>query len=281
MLGTDFDGTNYSARGIIPRSVEYVFELIAEDKRKSQEDNLSREWVCKCSLCEIYNENISDLLDPSRKNLPLHENTMTKEVHVQGLSNYTVEHWHAAYALLQQGLLSRTIAATAMNNTSSRSHAIFTLEITSTRTRGDDGVSVVKRSKLSLIDLAGSERQKLARTGGSQLREAGRINSSLTKLAHVFNSLANKSEGKTSFTHYRDSKLTFLLRDSFGGNSVTSIIVNTSLSALSVGETLSSLEFASTAKITKNESSSTRRAQGSPTRPLRMRTPRGRPSSEY
>ena len=98
-----------------------------------------------------------------------------------------------------------------MNNNSSRSHAIFTLEITSLKTK-NDGVQISKRSKLNLIDLAGSERQKQTNTAGLQLREAGRINSSLTKLAHVFFSLANLSEGKQSFIHYRDSKLTFLLR---------------------------------------------------------------------
>lgn len=120
----------------------------------------------------------------------------------------------------------------------------------------------VKTSRFNLVDLAGSERQKQTVTQGERLKEGCNINRSLLVLGNVINALVDVSEGKTRHIHYRDSKLTFLLRDSLGGNSKTSIIANVSPSAASFGETLSTLKFAQRAKLIKNKASINEDATG-------------------
>ena len=111
----------------------------------------------------------------------------------------------------------------------------------------------MKSSRFHIIDLAGSERSKATKAEGERLKEAGMINKSLTALGIVINSLVEISEGKNRHVHYRDSKLTFLLRDSLGGNSKTCIIANVTAAAISVGETMSTLNFAQRAKLIKNK----------------------------
>jgi kinesin family protein 15 len=118
----------------------------------------------------------------------------------------------------------------------------------------------VTTSKFHFVDLAGSERQKQTRTSGNRLKEAGNIHKSLTVLGSVINSL---SEGKNTHVRYRDSKLTFILKDSIGGNSKTTMIANISPAASSYGETLSTLKFAQRAKLIKNRASINQESQGS------------------
>ena len=137
-----------------------------------------------------------------------------------------------------------------MNKESSRSHSVFTLFIECKENR--EGLLNLRTSKFHLIDLAGSERQKATDTTGDRLKEAGMINKSLSALGNVINSLVDITEGKTRHVHYRDSKLTFLLKDSLGGNSKTCIVANVSPSKLNFGETLSTLQFAARAKQIKN-----------------------------
>ena len=145
-----------------------------------------------------------------------------------------------------------------MNKKSSRSHCVLTLTIESKKLRG--GVEHITMSKFHFVDLAGSERQKMTKSTGQRLREAGNINKSLTVLGSVINSL---SENKNKHIRYRDSKLTFLLKDSLGGNSKTTMIANISPAALSFSETLSTLKFAQRAKLIKNKASINQQATGS------------------
>lgn len=117
----------------------------------------------------------------------------------------------------------------------------------------EGGVWNIKTSRFHIIDLAGSERSKYTNAVGDRLKEAGMINKSLSALGNVINSLVDISEGKSRHVHYRDSKLTFLLRDSLGGNSKTLIIANISPSSICYGETLSTLKFAQRAKLIRNK----------------------------
>lgn len=144
-------------------------------------------------------------------------------------------------ALLVRGTTNRHVGSTNMNKESSRSHSVLTTKIESKVMNSQTGVWVHKQSQFHIIDLAGSERSKHTQAEGQRLKEAGMINKSLSALGIVINSLVEASKGKQVHVHYRDSKLTFLLRDSLGGNSRTAIIANVTPSSMSTGETLSTL----------------------------------------
>jgi kinesin family protein 15 len=139
-----------------------------------------------------------------------------------------------------------------MNRESSRSHAVFTITIESKRKESKGGVVNIRTSQLNLVDLAGSERQRDTQAVGIRLKEAGSINKSLSALGNVIMALVEVSHGKQRYVHYRDSKLTFLLRDSLGGNAKTFVIANVHPGAKCFGETLSTLNFARRAKEIKN-----------------------------
>lgn len=154
--------------------------------------------------------------------------------------------------IIQTGAKNRHVGSTSMNKESSRSHSVLTT-IIETKQMKAGGVWHIKTSRFHIIDLAGSERSKYTNAVGERLKEAGMINKSLSALGNVINSLVDISEGKSRHVHYRDSKLTFLLRDSLGGNSKTVIIANISPSSLCYGETLSTLKFAQRAKLIRNK----------------------------
>jgi hypothetical protein len=143
-----------------------------------------------------------------------------------------------------RGTKNRHTGSTTMNKESSRSHSVLTTIIETKSMKDGGGVWNIKTSRFHIIDLAGSERQKYTNAIGERLKEAGMINKSLSALGNVINSLVDISEGKNRHVHYRDSKLTFLLRDSLGGNSKTLIIANISPSVSCYGETVSTLKFA-------------------------------------
>ena len=235
---------NYHLRGILPRCFEFLFSSISEEVIKNQ-----AQYLVKCSYLEIYQEQINDLLDQNPRNLQLRED-MKKGVYVDGLIEETVENVMETYELLNIGAQNRHVSYTNMNKESSRSHSVFTLIIESKST--DEGLVNFKSSRFHLIDLAGSERQKATDCAGDRLKEAGMINKSLSALGNVINSLVDISEGKSRHVHYRDSKLTFLLKDSLGGNSKTFIIANVSPSVSAFAETMSTLKFAQRAKMIKN-----------------------------
>ncbi|KAL0384166.1 UNVERIFIED_CONTAM: Kinesin-like protein KIN-12D [Sesamum radiatum] len=206
-------------------------------------------YNCKCSFLEIYNEQITDLLDPSSTNLMLRED-MKKGVYVENLSEFEVHTVGDILQLLTQGSSNRKVAATNMNRESSRSHSVFTCVIESRWEK--DSATNFRFARLNLVDLAGSERQKSSGAEGERLKEAANINKSLSTLGHVIMVLVDVAHGKPRHVPYRDSRLTFLLQDSLGGNSKTTIIANVSPSICSAAETLNTLKFAQRAKLIQN-----------------------------
>ncbi|KAG9476015.1 hypothetical protein GDO78_002862 [Eleutherodactylus coqui] len=248
MLGpSDSDNFTHNLRGVIPRSFEYLFFLINREKEKAGD---GKSFLCKCSFIEIYNEQIFDLLDSASTGLCLREH-IKKGVFVVGAVEQVITSAAEAYQVLSTGWRNRRVASTSMNRESSRSHAVFTVFIESMEKINE--IVNIRSSQLNLVDLAGSERQKDTHTEGIRLKEAGSINRSLSCLGQVITALVDVANGRQRHICYRDSKLTFLLRDSLGGNAKTYIIANIHPGSKSFGETLSTLQFAQRAKLIKNK----------------------------
>ncbi|KAG9131879.1 hypothetical protein Leryth_019134 [Lithospermum erythrorhizon] len=249
MLGDIEEGTRrHSVNcGMTPRVFEYLFSRIQKEKEVRREEKIR--FTCRCSFLEIYNEHILDLLDPSSSNLQIREDTK-KGVYVENLTEVEVTSARDVIQQLVQGAANRKVAATNMNRASSRSHSVFTCVVESKWE--SQGVTHHRFSRLNLVDLAGSERQKSSGAEGERLKEATNINKSLSTLGLVIMNLVNMTNGKSLHVPYRDSKLTFLLQDSLGGNAKTIIIANISPSSCCSLETLSTLKFAQRAKFIKN-----------------------------
>ncbi|KAL3042316.1 hypothetical protein OYC64_020289 [Pagothenia borchgrevinki] len=228
--------------GVIPRVIKRIFE--ERDKRADCEFCLS------VSYLEIYNEDILDLLCPSKDKLSLSIREDPKEgIKIVGLTDRQVFSAHEMVGCLEIGNSVRTVGSTAMNAASSRSHAIFT--ITLEQRRGKDKADSVV-SKLHLVDLAGSERQKKTKAEGDRLKEGISINRGLLSLGNVISALGDESK-KSSFVPYRDSKLTRLLQDSLGGNSHTLMIACISPADSNMEETINTLRYADRARKIKNK----------------------------
>ena len=206
------------------------------------------ECFVTCSYFELYNEQLLDLLDSKKdKKLSIRQDTR-KGIFVENLSEETAFTYDKLMECLHMGMKNRHVGETQMNRQSSRSHSIFTINL-SIRLEQSDGSKILKTPKLHFVDLAGSERQKLTSATGERLKEAGNINKSLSTLGMVINALT--CEKTRTHIPYRDSKLTCLLRDSLGGNSKTFIIATIANSVLCFQETLSTLNFANRAKMVK------------------------------
>lgn len=259
MMGeiNEVEGTLYEDCGITPRIFEYLFARIRKEEEDRKDEKLK--FSCKCSFLEIYNEQITDLLEPSSTNLQLRED-LKKGVYVENLREYNVKTVNDVVKLLLQGAANRKIAATYMNSESSRSHSVFTCIIESRWE--NDSVTHFRFARLNLVDLAGSERQKSSGAEGDRLKEAANINKSLSTLGLVIMSLVDLAHGKHRHVPYRDSRLTFLLQDSLGGNSKTTIIANVSPSLCASYETLSTLKFAQRAKLIQNNAKVNEDASG-------------------
>ena len=236
MMGTDIDSED--SKGIIPRIVEQIFASIL-----ASPGNI--EYTVRVSYMEIYMERIRDLLAPQNDNLPVHEEK-SRGVYVKGLLEIYVSSVQEVYEVMRRGGAARAVAATNMNQESSRSHSIFVVTITQKNVE----TGSAKSGQLFLVDLAGSE--KVGKTGasGQTLEEAKKINKSLSALGMVINSL---TDGKSTHIPYRDSKLTRILQESLGGNSRTTLIINCSPSSYNDAETLSTLRFGVRAKAIKNK----------------------------
>ncbi|GAB2267273.1 hypothetical protein Dimus_002259 [Dionaea muscipula] len=234
-------------RGMTPRIFEFLFARIRAEEQTRRDEKLM--YSCKCSFLEIYNEQVADLLDPSSTNLLLREDAR-KGVYVENLSEFEVHTVTDILKLLAEGSSNRRVAATNMNRESSRSHSVFTCIIESKWER--DSTKNMRFACLNLVDLAGSERQKASGAEGERLKEAANINKSLSTLGHVIMALVDVAHGKPRHVPYRDSRLTFLLQDSLGGNSKTMIIANISPSICCAAETLNTLKFAQRAKLIQN-----------------------------
>uniref|UniRef100_A0A669BT78 Kinesin family member 13A n=1 Tax=Oreochromis niloticus TaxID=8128 RepID=A0A669BT78_ORENI len=231
--------------GLIPRLCCSLFE------RVHRETNEGHSFKVEVSYMEIYNEKVRDLLDPkgSRQSLKVREHKVFGP-YVDGLSQLAVTSFEDIEVLMSEGNKSRTVAATNMNEESSRSHAVFSIIVTQTLYDLQSGNSGEKVSKMSLVDLAGSERVSKTGAAGERLKEGSNINKSLTTLGCVISALADQSagKGKAKFVPYRDSVLTWLLKDNLGGNSKTAMIATVSPAADNYEETLSTLRYADRAK---------------------------------
>lgn len=219
--------------GIIPRACESIFR------------NMNKElltWSVKFSFIEIYNENIRDLLNHRNSDLAIRK--CEKGIYIQGLTEKLVYSPDDILSSISEGSKQRSVSSTHVNSVSSRSHALLTITVTQT---GIDESEIV--SKLNLVDLAGSENVGRSEVHGVALAEAQNINRSLSALGNVINAL---TEVGRDHIPYRDSKLTYILQDSLGGNSKTVIIGTASPSTAVVSETLSTMKFAKRAKEIKN-----------------------------
>ncbi|KAL4778965.1 P-loop containing nucleoside triphosphate hydrolase protein [Aspergillus varians] len=236
MMGSDIDDDE--GKGIIPRIIEQIFASIL-----TSPSNI--EYTVRVSYMEIYMERIRDLLVPHNDNLPVHEEK-SRGVYVKGLLEVYVSSVQEVYEVMRRGGNSRAVAATNMNQESSRSHSIFVVTITQKNLE----TGSAKSGQLFLVDLAGSE--KVGKTGasGQTLEEAKKINKSLSALGMVINAL---TDGKSTHIPYRDSKLTRILQESLGGNSRTTLIINCSPSSYNDAETVSTLRFGVRAKAIKNK----------------------------
>ncbi|XP_052143864.1 kinesin-like protein KIN-12B [Oryza glaberrima] len=246
------DDTVSKERGLTPRVFELLFSRIKEEQAKHSNKQLV--YHCCCSFLEIYNEQITDLLDPVQRNLQIREDVGTSSVYVESLTKEFVFTINDVTQLLEKGLANRRTEATTANAESSRSHCVFTCFIKSESKNMEDGSNFTRTSRINLVDLAGSERQKLTNAAGDRLKEAGNINRSLSQLGNLINILAEVSQSGKQRHHipYRDSKLTFLLQESLGGNAKLAMICAVSPSQNCKSETLSTLRFAHRAKDIKN-----------------------------
>ena len=236
--------------GVIPKICQNMFERITEFQK---DKNLT--YTVEVSYLEIYNERVRDLLNPATKgNLKVREHPSTGP-YVEDLAKLAVRSFHEIEHLMDEGNKARTVAATSMNETSSRSHAVFTLTVTQKRHDEETRMDTEKVAKISLVDLAGSERATSTGATGARLKEGAEINRSLSTLGRVIAALADLSTGKKknmSMVPYRDSVLTWLLKDSLGGNSMTAMIAAISPADINFEETLSTLRYADSAKRIKN-----------------------------
>ncbi|GAA6235456.1 kinesin-like protein KIF1B isoform X2 [Lates japonicus] len=250
MMGKQEEGQE----GIIPMLCEDLFEKINDDCNKEE---LS--YSVEVSYMEIYCERVRDLLNPKNKgNLRVREHPLLGP-YVEDLSKLAVTSYTDIADLMDAGNKARTVAATNMNETSSRSHAVFTIVFTQRKHDSETDLSTEKVSKISLVDLAGSERADSTGAKGTRLKEGANINKSLTTLGKVISALAevdnctskSKKKKKTDFIPYRDSVLTWLLRENLGGNSRTAMVAALSPADINYDETLSTLRYADRAKNIK------------------------------
>lgn len=234
--------------GVIPRICREMFERI---NGVQTDRNLT--CTVEVSYLEIYNERVRDLLNPATKgNLRVREHPSTGP-YVEDLAKLAVRSFAEIENLMDEGNKARTVAATNMNETSSRSHAVFTLTLTQKRHDTETSMDTEKVAKISLVDLAGSERATSTGATGARLKEGAEINRSLSTLGRVIAALADLSSGKKGLkVPYRDSVLTWLLKDSLGGNSMTAMIAAISPADINFDETLSTLRYADSAKRIKN-----------------------------
>jgi len=240
--------------GIIPRLCNQMFDRIEADtipntnpeNCKKEARNPFKQFTVEASYFEIYSERVFDLLNPSTGNasLKVREHPIVGP-YVEGLSRCVVSSFSEIEKLMDEGNKARTVAATNMNSESSRSHGIFNLILTEQSHLGE------KVSKISLVDLAGSERAKSTQAKGDRLKEGANINKSLTCLGKVISSLASVETKKKSHIPYRDSILTWILKENLGGNSKTAMIATISPSIINFDETLSTLRYADRAKQIK------------------------------
>lgn len=231
-------------RGVIPNAFDHIFTHIS----RSQSD---KQYLVRASYLEIYREEIRDLLDPNHGNaraLELRESPETG-VYVRDLTSCVCKSIKEIEEVMNVGNQARAVGATDMNEHSSRSHALFLITVECSQP-GPDGRKHIRVGRLNLVDLAGSERQAKTGVQGDRLKEAAKINLSLSALGNVISALA---DGRSGHVPYRDSKLTRLLQDSLGGNAKTVMVATLGPSSQHYDETLTTLRYANRAKNIQNQ----------------------------
>ena len=244
-------GNTPESQGIMPRATREIFNRIAANK----DPELT--YSVEVSMLEVYMEKIHDLFDPKsggKNGLKLRENPNIG-VYVQGLEARLVKSYDEISNWMEIGISNRTKASTQMNADSSRAHTLLEVTVKQTRCKKGEKKGQVKKSKINLVDLAGSERLNKTGASGQTMKEGQKINLSLTTLGRVITQLAINSDEtkKSSPVPYRESKLTYLLKNSLGGNSKTIMIAALAPSNVNYDETLSTLRYASRAKKIKNK----------------------------
>ena len=235
---------NSDIAGIIPRLLFELFEKLNKLEHENKQD-----YMVKISYLEIYNEELIDLLSNGNGNnrkLRIHEKTIgkSKSIGIQNLTEFCISDYNQGIKYLKMGLQKKKTSSTNLNDSSSRSHTIFSVQLFQKIPSDND--SLYRISKMNLVDLAGSE--NISRSG-SIVKEAGGINQSLLTLGRVINSL---NEKKLLHIPYRESKLTHILQDSLGGNTKTTLIATISPAQVNFLETCSTLDYASKAKNVRN-----------------------------
>ncbi|KAF1376856.1 hypothetical protein PFLUV_G00215780 [Perca fluviatilis] len=231
-------------RGVIPNAFDHIFTHIS----RSQSD---KQYLVRASYLEIYLEEVRDLLDPNHGNaraLELRENPESG-VYVRDLTSCVCKSIKEIEEVMNVGNQARAVGATDMNEHSSRSHALFLITVECSQP-GPDGRKHIRVGRLNLVDLAGSERQAKTGVQGERLKEAAKINLSLSALGNVISALA---DGRSSHVPYRDSKLTRLLQDSLGGNAKTVMVATLGPAPQHYDETLTTLRYANRAKNIQNQ----------------------------
>lgn len=234
--------------GLIPRTCEDLFERI----ENCESANVS--YSVRVSYFEVYNEHVRDLFQP-RTDPPSYlkiRESPSEGPYVKDLTEIQVKSYSEILKYMRMGDSSRTVASTKMNDTSSRSHAVFTIMLKQIHHDYRTDETTERLARIRLVDLAGSERAKATEATGARLREGGNINKSLTTLGRVIAALADSkasrqgSRGRRDVVPFRDSILTWLLKDSLGGNSKTAMIA--CIAPSDYDETLSTLRYADQAK---------------------------------
>ncbi|MEQ2310060.1 Kinesin-like protein kif3b [Ameca splendens] len=231
-------------QGVIPNAFDHIFTHIS----RSQSD---KQYLVRASYLEIYREEVRDLLDPNHGNtrgLELRESPETG-VYVQDLTSCVCKSIKEIEEVMNVGNQARAVGATDMNEHSSRSHALFLITVECSQP-GPDGRKHIRVGRLNLVDLAGSERQAKTGVQGDRLKEAAKINLSLSALGNVISALA---DGRSGHVPYRDSKLTRLLQDSLGGNAKTVMVATLGPASQHYDETLTTLRYANRAKNIQNQ----------------------------
>ena len=230
--------TDNNLMGVIPRMMQLIFDTI-------NSGSPDIEFSVKCQYYQIYNEKIQDLIDTRKTDLAIREDK-NKGIWVEDCTEEYVESEQEMFNFFQNGAANRAVASTKMNALSSRSHSLFAVIIYQRNIITESS----KTGKIYFVDLAGSEKMsKAGIEGNTMLKEAQNINKSIMTLGMVINALTKGAK----HIPYRDSKLTRVLQESLGGNSLTNLVINCSPSMSNQSETLSTLRFGQRAKLIKNK----------------------------
>ncbi|KAM3696251.1 hypothetical protein ACJW31_06G024000 [Castanea mollissima] len=245
------DPSANSHQGIVPRIFQMLF---SEIQKQENSEGKQINFQCRCSFLEIYNEQIGDLLDPIQRNLEIKDDAKNG-LYVENLIEEYVTSYEDVTQILIKGLSSRKVGATSLNSKSSRSHIVFTFIIESwCKGTSSKCFNSSKTSSITLVDLAGLDRNKVDDAGRQGVKEGKHVKKSLSQLGHLVNILAKAAQsGNSEDITYRGSCLTHLMQESLGGNSKLTVLCAISPENKNSGDTLRTLRFGQRVKFIRNE----------------------------